>query len=102
MTGTAVETVETAVQNILNAAAGYIEESIRQYGDIVIPTGGVEYNSVTGVSFSTTNSNNHQQTYGVLGAAIEALKDYMSQNYFGKAKFWIFDGVNEVGAGTVG
>lgn len=100
MTG---EAVETAVLNMLNTAAGYLEESIREYGDIVIPGGGVEYNSVlTGTSFSTQNSNNHQQTFGVLAAAINALKDYMSRNYYGRASFHIYDGFNEVGLGTVG
>ena len=99
MTGIAAE---AAVLNILNAAANYMEESIRQYGDIVIPGGGVEYNSITGVSFSSSNSNNHQQTYGVLAAAIEALKDYMGRNYYGKATFYIFDGISEVGLGKVG
>ena len=100
MTGSAVE---RAVLDILNVAAGYVEEYIRQYGDIVIPGGGVEYKSIlTGISFSTSNSNNHQQTWGVLAAAIEALKDYMTQNYFGKATFYIFDGISEVGKGKVG
>lgn len=100
MTGVAVE---RAILNMLNAAAGYAEESIRQYGDIVIPDGGVEYNSlITGISFSTSNSNNHQQTFGVLAAAIEAIKGYMTQNYFGRATFYIFDGNSEVGKGEIG
>lgn len=97
------EAAETAVLNMLNAAAGYMEESIRIHGDNVIPGGGVEYNSLsTGISFSTKNSNNHQQTYGVLAAAINALKDYMSRNYYGMASFHIYDGFNEVGLGKVG
>lgn len=98
MTGVAVE---TTVSNVLNAAAGYMEDAIRQYGDIVIPGGGVKYNLITGISFSTSNSNNHQQTYGVLAAAIEALKDYMGQNYYGKATFYIYDGFSEVGRGKI-
>lgn len=98
MTGAAAE---TAVLNLLNVAAGYMEESIRQHGDLVIPGGGVSYDSITGVSFSTSNSNNHQQTYGVLAAAIEALKDYMGRNYYGKATFYIYDGFSEVGQGKI-
>lgn len=100
MTGQAVE---TAVLNMLNTAAGILEASIRQHGDIVIPGGGVKYESLSsGISFVTENSNNHQQTYGVLAAAIDALMDYMSRNYYGSASFHIYDGVNEVGLGKVG
>lgn len=100
MTGQAVE---MAVLNMLNTAAGFLEESIRQHGDIVIPGGGVMYESLSsGISFVTENSNNHQQTYGVLAAAIDALKDYMSRNYYGSASFHIYDGVSEVGLGKVG
>lgn len=100
MTGQAIE---REVLNTLNTAAGFLEESIGRHGDIVIPGGGVRCESLSsGISFVTENSNNHQQTYGVLAAAIDALKDYMSRNYYGSASFHIYDGVNEVGLGKVG
>lgn len=49
------------------------------------------------------NTNNHQLTWGVLGAAIDALRDYMSQAVTGPGESWfsIFDGQNEVGMGTI-
>ena len=48
------------------------------------------------------NANNHQQTWGVVGAAIGALQDYMNQNGFGQATFNVFDGGTEVGVGKIG
>lgn len=48
------------------------------------------------------NSNQHQTTWGVMGSAIVALRDYMSKNGWGGATFHIYDGANEVGAGALG
>lgn len=49
------------------------------------------------------NANNHQLTWGVLGAAIDALGEYMNQAVTGPGESWfsIFDGRNEVGTGTI-
>ena len=57
------------------------------------------------MSVDTVNANNHQQTWGVLGAAIAALASYMQEGVEagpGSAYFVIFDGENEVGVGMVG
>ena len=49
------------------------------------------------------NTNNHQLTWGVLGAAIDALGEYMHQAVTGPGEGWfsVFDGQNEVGMGTI-
>ena len=55
-----------------------------------------------GLALNVVNSNNHQTTWGVLGAALTALEDYMqSMDKWGTAEFTIFDGTNEVGKGTL-
>lgn len=48
------------------------------------------------------NADNHQLTYGVLGAAISALSEYMQSYGWGAATFQIWDGPNEVGFGMIG
>ena len=50
------------------------------------------------------NANNHQQTWGVLGAALDAVGLFMRQNGggAGTAIFSIFDGTNMVGTGSIG
>ena len=93
---------EISIERALDTAAGYVAQYVNQIGDTVINKGSVEFYGGDGVFFKSWNVNNHQQTWGVLAAAIAALKDYMSQNYFGRASFNIFDGRNEVGEGTVG
>ena len=46
---------------------------------------------------------NHQATFGVLGAAVMAIWDYMnSQGHFGGGAFWVWDGANKVAKGWVG
>lgn len=92
----------SSAESALDAAAGYVAQYIHQMGDAVISRGAVEFYGGNGVFFKSWNVNNHQQTWGVLAAAIAALKDYMSHNYYGGASFSIFDGSNEVGEGTVG
>lgn len=55
----------------------------------------------TGVIFSAWNVNNHQLTYGVIGAAMNALLDYMDKNVYSGASFDIYDGQNQVGQGLI-
>ena len=59
-------------------------------------------NGENGQSLVTWDMNNHQHTYGVLGAAVSALMDFMRERGVGEAVFSIFDGGNEVGAGLLG
>lgn len=46
--------------------------------------------------------NNHQTTWGVLAAALEAVKYYMGVFGYGEVGFGIWDGENQVGEGHLG
>ena len=49
------------------------------------------------------NTNNHQLTVATVGSAVSALENYMkAKNAFGAATFYIWDGLNEIGAGLIG
>lgn len=87
---------------MLNVASAFIQQALLAFGDGVIPTGAVDYAGPFLMHFRTWNTNNHQQTYGVLRAAIAALRSYMEAHGYGSATFTIFDGANEVGAGVIG
>ena len=59
-----------------------------------------------GIQLFSVNSDNHQQTWGVLSAAILSLLNYMSIQQRaggdpGEVHFVIYDGGNEVGQRTV-
>lgn len=75
------------VESALDTAAGYVAQYVNQIGDAVINEGSVDFYGGNGVFFNSWNVNNHQQTWGVLVAAIAALKDFMSRNYYGGASF---------------
>ncbi|KAA6406659.1 MAG: hypothetical protein FRX48_09591 [Lasallia pustulata] len=53
------------------------------------------------------NSNNHQQSWGVVGAALAALRNFLvsldtiNPGGNGGVQFTVFDGANEVGQGTI-
>lgn len=71
-------------------------------GDGVIGNhGNTNWADAQGLTLLTWNTNNHQTTYGVLAAAIRALWGFMDGQGFGTVRFTIFDGDNEVGAGTL-
>ena len=56
-----------------------------------------------GLEFNVRNVNNHQTTYGVVGAACVAVAELMGRNgVVGEGRFVIFDGGVEVGRGRVG
>lgn len=93
---------ERSIESALNTAAAHMAQYFNQIGDAVITKGSVEFYGGNGVFFKSWNVYNHQQTWGVLAAAIAALKDYMSHSSYGAASFNIFDGRNEVGQGTIG
>ena len=87
---------------MLNVATAFVQQALLGLGDGVIEAGRGDYRGPFSMMLQTWNTNNHQQTYGVLGAAIAALRDYMAENGYGAASFVIFDGANEVGKGVVG
>ena len=92
-----------AILQFLNDAYNLITDHISNAGDGVI-SGGAFNLEVNGIGMSTINTNNHQQTYGVLAAAVEGLSHYFynNQDAFGAVYFYIFDGANEVGQGQLG
>ena len=52
---------------------------------------------------SFMNVNNHQLTYGVVRAAVAAVRDYMARDGdYGTLSFEIWDGDSEVGTGLIG
>lgn len=78
---------------------------IQEQGDGLLPSNngaGLWQLTRDGIILSVANANNHQTTWGVFGAAIAALADYMNQNrVFGTVAFNIFDGSNQVGQGSI-
>lgn len=89
------------VLELLTDTLGMVHNRLAQ-GDGVIPTGALTF-ARYGVSWYSANANNHQQTWGVLAGAIMALTSFMdAYGEFGYAHFEIFDGVNQVGSGSVG
>lgn len=78
-----------------------INSHIRQYGDGPIE-GGVFRFTDYGVRWASFNANNHQQTWGVMGIAIEAFTQYVIKHgTYGAVSFEIYDGENQVGQGAL-
>ena len=90
------------VQSLLNDAGNLILETIEQLGDGVIPRGWFDISGEDNLWLTVNNANNHQMTWGVLAAAVVALVDYMESSQWGTTTFKLFDGVNEVGVGSIG
>ena len=94
-----------AVLSLVQNAVVNIQTHIAQAGNDLIPGGIYTFDSRTGRADCegyTTDSHNHRQTWGVVGAALLAVADYMlSNNNMGKAEFTIYDGGTEVGQETV-
>ncbi|KAA6413311.1 MAG: hypothetical protein FRX48_03055 [Lasallia pustulata] len=92
---------ERAFREALGMAAIQINAVIRLRGDGVIPSGRYEYDWGGLASFQTWNANNHQQTYGVVGAAISALRDFMGKYEYCAVDFEVWDGGIQVGEGRL-
>lgn len=87
--------------NLLNDAYTNIMDRIETLGDDNISGGSWAYNQV-GLALRARNANNHQTTWAVLGAAIDALMDYMGTSGFeGACTFAIHDGDYQVGTGAL-
>lgn len=72
------------------------------YGDGLIPGGVFKWAGEHGTGLTMTNANNHQLTWGVMGAALTALYDEMERLVIGSVGlFTIVDGDTEVGTGTI-
>ena len=90
------------IDDLLQEAYTAISQHVHAFGDGLLHGGTFAWQGAGGMFLTTENSNNHQQTYGVLMAALKALHEFMSQRGFGAAYFSIFDGGREVGMGAVG
>ena len=60
-----------------------------------------QWSAHAGMTLRTWNANNHQMTYGVLGAGLLALMQWMGNGGFAAARFEIWDGGNMVGEGLL-
>ncbi|KAA6410635.1 MAG: hypothetical protein FRX48_06058 [Lasallia pustulata] len=91
------------VLSLLDDARSTILGHIAIWGDGVVEDGFFNWAGAGGLKLRMVNSNNHQLTWGVVGAAIEALGEYMHQAVTGPGEGWfsILDGTNEVGTGTI-
>lgn len=71
--------------------------------DSVIADGKFFWAGKSGVNVHTVNVGNHQQTWGVLGAALFALGDFMFRIGMeaGACYFTIIDENNQVGRGAI-
>ena len=90
------------MQSMLNLASKYVLDYMQLLGDGVIPGGMVKWVGEDDLLLFVKNAANHQVTWGVLGAALMALSDYMSKFGYGLVSFAIFDGDSQVGQGTIG
>ena len=94
---------EVPVLTLLNEAYQDIMTHVLNVGDGLVQGGSFTFYGGQGLVLRVWDTNNHQATYGVLGAAMHALWDYMnSQTTFGAGAFVIYDGAVEVGKGTIG
>lgn len=96
------------LQHLLGEAFTAILNNVQAHGDGLVPTGvfsfyGPAVGGHMGCSLHVWNTNNHQITWGVLGAALNALWEYMYANArHGGADFEIYDGPNQVALGAIG
>ena len=90
------------VFNMLHGVYNLCLNMIRRYGDQPIVGASLLWVGTGQFELRVRNVNNHQTTYGVLGAAMLALEDYMDRFGYCAGTFSIFDGTNHVGDGTIG
>lgn len=89
---------------MLAIAIALVHQEIRRSHDGPVATGSFHY-GISDALVDVANSNNHQMTLGVLGAALEALSEYFTylQDTLayppGRVQFAVVDGENEVGRG---
>lgn len=91
-----------AVVTLLARASYAIATHIRLAGDGIVGGGGVVLNGEdrwSEIELLITSSAGRRLTWGVVGSAVEALKDFGAHEGFGVVFFKIFDGENEVGEG---
>lgn len=87
---------------LIRQAHAAVRLRISQAGDGLIAGGVFIWQDLLGHSVRMQNSNNHQQTLGVIAEALGMLVDFMIHNRDqGVGTFVVLDGPNEVGRGTI-
>lgn len=89
------------ILKLITTAYVALNNHISANGDGLLP-GGIFEAEYSGLNLWTRNSNNHQQTFGVLKGVLNALNHYMFTEQIGSATFVIFDGMTQVGVGGIG
>lgn len=95
----------TIVTELLIDSFNMISDTTQANGDGPIVKGQFLFTRY-GLAFAANNANNHQLTREVLKGAITAVWQYMRNRQYhlggqGLVKFQIFDGVNQVGTGSI-
>ena len=78
------------------------EVKVHVVHDGLLPRGSVTIPGHSGNSLHAYNAGGHEITWGVLGAAVEALQDWSQNNAYGQMTYAIYDGPNQVGEGWIG
>ena len=96
-------TPANVVSDLLNQAIAYVQSRAAAQ-DGIIGDQGYRRLGADALTLWVYDANNHHLTWGVLGAALQALRDYMSQHghAFGTVSFSVFDGENQTGQGFIG
>lgn len=103
---TAGEVSLGSTARILAVALRRINSQLAAHGDSLISSG-VFIEEIGQSELYLVNSNNHQQSWAVVGAALLALRNFLlsvdtiAGGFTGGVIFTVFDGTNEVGQGTI-
>lgn len=90
------------MRDLLELAMHTINFHLDIYGDGNLPGGSFDREShMTGLTLRAWNANNHQTTWGVLGAAVTAMLEGMGRDGWGWGTFGIYDGGTQVGSGII-
>lgn len=92
---------QSVIGNLLDGAHNWIINWLSNHADGVIQSQFRQLGAQA-TTLTADSANNHGLTYGVLGAALDAIKDFMmNNNAWGTATFDIFDGENQTGRGSI-
>lgn len=86
---------------LLSEAIGAIIDHIDASSDEALEVGRHFRWDFSNLAVNTWNTNGQHTSWGTLRDALKALFSAMERNYFGIARFTIYDGVREVGQGTI-
>ena len=97
-----VNIAQNLLYTLLRGAYVQAYNEVNQGSDGPLPGG--TFTATTGnIVLRVWNANNHQTTWGVLGAAVWAVSSFKTtNNVYGAVNFNIYDGNNQVGQGTIG